>query len=295
MQAPLVDVILVAYNSRSTLRLAVQRLVGFAEVRVIVVDNASPDDSVAVVADLPVEIIRAGFNGGFAAGSNLGARRGSAPFVLLLNPDATIGPEDLMTLVGALTATPRAGLAAPRVEHPDGRLVWSQRRFARPCSTWAQALFLHRVWPLAGWTDEVIRDPAAYDTSASPEWVSGACMLIRRSAWEQIGGLDERYFLYCEDQDFCRRLRDRGHDVLFEPSATARHVGGVSSNAGETLPIAAQSRLLYAEHHFTCPRAALQRAGIALSAATHMLSNARRPALRRGHAGALRRALGAKA
>lgn len=294
MDAPLVDVVVVAYNSRATLRAAVEPLCGHADARVVVVDNASPDDSPAVVADLPLEVVAAGRNGGFAVGSNIGAATGAAPYILLLNPDATIAIDDLRTLVAVLDAAPAVGLAAPRLEDPDGTLLWSQRRFARPRSTWAQALFLHRAWPRASWTDELIRDPAAYRAATSPQWVSGACMLIRRSAWEQIGGLDERYFLYCEDMDLCRRLRDDGHDVRYEPAAAARHVGGASSSSGETLAIAAHSRVLYARRHLPRGWATVERAGIALSAATHVLSSARRPALRRGHARALRTVLGAR-
>jgi GT2 family glycosyltransferase len=287
-----VDVVVVSYRSGDTLRGCVEPLVTMPHVNVVVVDNACPNDSTATVADLPVEILRSGRNGGFSYGCNLGAARGSAPYLLFLNPDARLDEAALGALVAVLRDDAGAGLVAPRILDDDGSLSWSLRRFPRLRSTYAQAVFLHRVFPLAAWTDELIRDPAAYDRAGAPEWVSGACMLVRRSAFAAIGGWDERFFLYCEDTDLCQRLWDAGHAVRFEPHATVHHVGGASSGAGETQAIAARSRVLYARKHRRRAVAWLEALGVALSEATHVLSSITRPAARRGHAKALRAALG---
>jgi N-acetylglucosaminyl-diphospho-decaprenol L-rhamnosyltransferase len=118
-------------------------------------------------------------------------------------------------------------------------------------------------------------------------------MLVRRSAYEAVGGFDERFFLYCEDTDLCLRLWESGHAVRFEPRAEVHHVGGASSGAGETQAIAARSRVLYARKHGTRRHARLETFGVALSEATHVVTAARRPASRRGHAAALRAALAA--
>ena len=91
--------------------------------------------------------------------------------------------------------------------HDDGSLDFSQRLFPRLRSTYAQALFLHRVFPRATWTDELVRDEDAYARRGSPDWVSGACILVRRDALVELGGLDEGFFMYCEDIDLCRRLQ----------------------------------------------------------------------------------------
>src|SRR6266511_3110398 len=136
-----------------------------------------------------------------------------------------------------------AGGVAPRIVHTDGTLDYSQRRFPRLRSTYAQALFLHRLFPRATWTDEVIREDEAYARRGSPDWVSGACMLMRRSVLEELNGLDEGFFMYCEDIDLCRRLRRAGYDLVFEPDARVLHEGGASAPRTSLLPVLASSRL----------------------------------------------------
>src|SRR5438105_3461957 len=144
-----VDVVVVAYNSRDVLRSCVEPLAGLEDVGVIVVDNQSPDDSLAVVKELPVTAIRAGRNGGFGAGCNVGWRAGSAPAVLFLNPDARIEPDAVRALAWVLECDPHAGAVAPRIVDLAGELEYSLRRFQRLRSTVAQAFFAHRVAPRA--------------------------------------------------------------------------------------------------------------------------------------------------
>jgi N-acetylglucosaminyl-diphospho-decaprenol L-rhamnosyltransferase len=288
-----VDAVIVAYNSRDTLRDCVEPLARVPWVRVTVVDNDSPDDSAAAVADLPVHVIRAPRNGGFAYGCNLGIAAGDAELVLLLNPDARLDPGALATLADALRADASAGGAGPRTLDTGGRLAWSQRRFPRLRSTYAQALFLQRIAPRAGWSDELIRDPAAYERPGTPDWLSGACLLLRRSALAEVGGLDEGFFLYSEETDLFRRLRRAGWSARYVPEATARHEGGCSAPRHTTARIAAQSRVRYARKHHGTAVAHLEAAGVALGALTHAAVWLHRPSLARGHADAGRAALGA--
>ena len=289
---PEIDVVVVSYRSRATLRGCVEPLAAMPRVRVTVVDNASPDDSVATIADIEgIDIVRAPRNGGFAYGCNLGVARGRAPMLLFLNPDARIAAESLDALVTAMRSDPRAALVGPRILDDDGSLAWSVRRFPRLRSTFAKALFLHRVWPRARWTDELVRDPAVYERAATAEWLSGACMLVRRDAYEAIGGFDEGLFLYCEDTDLCLRLWQSGHTVRFEPAALVHHVGGASSGAGETQAIAARSRVYYARKHRGRVAAGIEAAGVALDEAMHAAAAVTRPATRRGHVAALRAVL----
>jgi N-acetylglucosaminyl-diphospho-decaprenol L-rhamnosyltransferase len=289
-----VDAVVVSYRSAATLRECVTSLLAIPSVAVTVVDNASPDDSLATIEDLDAEMIRTARNGGFSYGCNLGAARGDAPFVLFLNPDARMTAGALDALVEALTTDPEAGLAGPRLREDDG-LAWSQRRFPRLRSTFAQALFLHRLLPRASWTDEVIREPEVYERPGSPDWISGACMLVRRDVFEAIGGFDERFFLYCEDTDLCRRVWDAGYAVRFVPAAEVSHVGGASSGAGETRAISARSRILYARKHLGPVASRAEAAGVALCEASHAATAVRRPALRRGHLAAMRAALASPA
>jgi GT2 family glycosyltransferase len=284
---PRVHAVVVAYNSADTLASCVEPLVALERVDVTVVDNASPDASIEAIAHLEVDTVRAADNRGFAAGCNIGIARSEAPYVLLLNPDARMTAADLDALCAVLDARPRAGLVAPRILESDGSVAWSQFRFPRRRSTYAQALFLHRAWPRASWTDEVVRDPAAYEVAGSPEWVSGACLLLRRAALEEIGPMDESFFMYCEDIDLCTRLRAAGWELRFEPTASVQHEGGVSHSRFDLLAVYARARVGFARKHAGELQALVEAAGVMLGHATHALANVRRPAARRGHIRAL--------
>ena len=283
-----VDVVVVAYNSRGTLRSCVEPLSGVAGITVIVVDNASPDGGLETIADVPVTAIDAGENRGFAAGCNLGWRSGSAPFVLLLNPDARIAPASVHELARCLEEWPQGGAAAPRIVGADGGLEYSLRRFPRLRSTYAQALFLHRLFPRADWADEVVRDLDAYEHAGSPEWVSGACVLVRRALLEQLGGLDEGYFHYSEDKDLCRRIRNLGYEIRYAPDALVVHEGGHSAPRASLLPLLARNRIRYAKLHRGRGYVLLERGGVALGALTHLLAGRGGRQRRTGHVRSLR-------
>ena len=284
---PRVDVVVVSYNNRAELPACVEPLLAVRGAHVIVVDNASHDGSLDAVRTLPVTAIQLSRNGGFAIGVNAGWRAGSAPYVLLLNPDARIDGASLGALARVLDDDPQVGAVAPRIDHDDGSLDFSQRRFPRLRSTYAQALFLHRLFPRATWTDELVRDDAAYARRGTPEWVSGACILVRRDALVELDGLDEAFFMYAEDVDLCRRLQSAGYVVVFEPAAVVVHVGGASAPRAALLPTLAASRVRYATKHHGRLVAFLERVGVALGAATHALVGRGGRAARTGHARAL--------
>jgi N-acetylglucosaminyl-diphospho-decaprenol L-rhamnosyltransferase len=286
----LVDVVVVSYNSRAHLRACVAPLAEAEDIRVLVVDNCSTDGSVASIADLPVEVIEARTNGGFAHGCNLGWGVGEAPFVLFLNPDAAIDAESIQRLA-RVVADPHVGAAAPKIVHPDGALHYSQRRFPHLRSLYAQALFLHRLFPRAGWSDEVVRTKESYAAPGSPDWVSGACFMVRRSTLEELNGLDESFFMYWEDTDLCRRLHSLGLEIRFEPTAVAVHVGGASAPRAELLPMLAASRIRYSRKHGKTIGVAAERLGIAFGALTHMVVSRGGLEMRVGHARALRKAI----
>lgn len=284
-----VDVVIVSYASRATLRASVSPLCRQDGVKVIVVDNASPDDALATIDDLPVQVIRAGRNGGFSFGCNRGSVVGDGDYVLFLNPDAVLPADQLETLVAALEREPGTGVVGPRILDAEGRLLWTQRRAPSLIRTLAQALFLHRVFPRAAWADEMICDSAQYERSATPDWLSGACLLVRRPAFEAIGGFDEGFFLYCEDTDLCARLREAGHETRFVPDATAWHQEGSSAPRSHLAAIHARSRIRYAELHSGRVSAWLQRAAIGLWALSHAAAAApREREAARGHVAALR-------
>ena len=283
-----VDVVVVSYNSSGELRGCVEPLASLESVHVVVVDNASSDRSLETVADLSVERVALAENGGFGHGCNVGWRKGSAPYVLFLNPDARIDRPSLERMTIVLDSNPTVGAIAPRITHADGTLDFSQRRYPRLRSTYARALFLHRVFPNASWADELVRDPAAYTSPGSPDWVSGACILVRRSVLEEIDGFDEGFFMYCEDIDLCRRIRSAGHEVLFEPEAHVEHLGGASAPRTGLLPVLAASRIRYAQKHRSAAGAFLERVGVGIEATTHLVISKGGMPARKGHAQALR-------
>ena len=243
-------------------------------------------------------IIRRADNGGFARACNEGMAAGSAPLVLFVNPDAVVSETALRFLVHALEQSPELGAVAPRVERPDGGLAYSLRRFPDLVSTYAQALYLHRLFPHAAWATEIVTDDTRYLRAHLPEWVSGACILARRATMKEIGGWDERFFLYCEDTDLCLRLREAGHPVAFEPGAVVVHEEGASSNPALTVPLLAEAKLRYAETHETRARAAAYRVALVVWSATRAVLARGGKGERRGHGRALRALLrprGAKA
>jgi N-acetylglucosaminyl-diphospho-decaprenol L-rhamnosyltransferase len=283
-----VDVVVVSYNSRDELRGCAQPLAGEPDVTVIVVDNASADGSLETLAGLPVVALAQEHNHGFAHGCNAGWRRGASPYVLFLNPDARIEPAALRRLASVLEENPGVGAVAPRIHDADGSLDHSLRRYPRLRSTYARALFLHRLFPGAAWTDEVVRTDAVYDVPGRPDWVSGACVLVRRSVLEALGGMDERFFMYSEDVDLCKRLVEAGWELAYEPGAVVVHEGGASAPRTGLVPVLATSRIRYADKHHGRGRALLERVGVGLEALTHLVVSRGGLPARKGHARALR-------
>jgi N-acetylglucosaminyl-diphospho-decaprenol L-rhamnosyltransferase len=260
----LVDVVVVSYNSREVLRGCVEPLAGRPEFLVTVVDNDSPDRSLDAVVDLDLSTIARDWNAGFARACNDGWRSGRAPLVLFLNPDARLDPDSLGRLVDVLRSDDRVGVVGPRIVDFDGSLVHSQRRFLNLVSVWAQAMFLHHLLLGASWTDGIVRRPAAYASASSPDWISGACMLVRRSTLERLEGFDERFFMYCEDMDLCRRVRRLGLDVRFEPSALAHHGGGGSAPRAALFHVHVESRWRFLALYSRPGARSLGRLGLAV-------------------------------
>ena len=287
-----VDVVVVSYNSREHIRACVEPLARLADVSVIVVDNASADGTLGAIADLPVRSIALATNTGFAHGCNVGIAAGRVAVRAPPEP----GRRDRKRLcgearAGAGSGARRSEAVAPRIIDGDGHLDFSLRRFPRLRSTFAQALYLHRVFPRASWTDELVRDEEVYARPGSPEWVSGACLLLRRTALERLGGLDDGFFMYSEDVDLCKRLQDEGFGLRFEPDATIVHEGGASAPRSALLPVLVASKIRYASKHHGPLYTALERAGVGLGALARVVVSRGGVAQRAGHARSLRAAV----
>jgi len=219
---------------------------------VIVVDNASPDGTASAVRRHwpAVRVVDAGANVGFARASNLGIRQSSGDLILLLNPDTEVGAGAVDALVGALESDRDAAVAGPRLVDSDGRPELSFGAMPGPFAELRQKALVRGnqrgVPVIRGYVDRLTRQPRVVD------WVSGACLLVRRADAEAVGLLDERFFMYAEDVDFCAAIRARGRKVLFTPAAEVVHVRGQSVASAPAATEAAYRRsqlAFYAKHH----------------------------------------------
>lgn len=234
--------IIVNYNAGETLQRCVNALLrGTQYSRVTVVDNASSDGSAEKLRSLygnhqGVEFLFNGANLGFARAVNAVARRCDTDFVLILNPDCILGSEALGRLKAALVNDPDAALAGPAVRDDSGHIQRAtMRRFPDP---WKSLMSASGLWRLGKWFPAfhgVEVDVSTFSKEVETcDAVSGACMLVRRSALETVGFLDEAYAMHCEDLDLMYRLKDQGWHCLYVPQADSIHRQGLSSRSRPT-------------------------------------------------------------
>jgi len=257
---PIYAAVLVNYNAGAELGRAVRSISDeFAghPWEGIVVDNASVDESTTSVAAFTshVRLVRNDVNVGFARGVNQGVAATKAPYVLIMNPDCRLMPGALATLRSVLDAHAACAIVGPRILNPDGTLQGSARGDPDMLTgLFGRTTLLRRVVPfLPVARRNVVVDEAIAggQQSVMVDWLSGACVLARRDALETVHGFDERFFLYWEDADLCRRLRNRGYHVRYVPGATAVHRVGQSSRTARASAIRAfheSAYLYYATH-----------------------------------------------
>ncbi len=233
-----VDIVICTYRSRDHIGACLDSL--WSSVRpvrsVTVVDNDSGDGTIALAAahGPRVRTIQMWCNAGYARAVNRGIRAGRGRYVFVLNPDTVVGPRALDVLMRFANAHPDAGVVAPRLLYADGRDQLTARSFPTP----AAALFgrrspLTRMWPTNPWSTRFLRGRS--HTGQEPfeiDWVSGAAMLVPREVIERVGAFDEGFFLFWEDADWCRRIRDAGYAVWCVPTATVTHYEGGSRGFG---------------------------------------------------------------
>lgn len=241
-----VAAVVVNYNAGAHLAdcLASLRRAGVAER--VVVDNASTDGSerLARAADPDVCWVDSGANLGYGRAANLGAGETDRPYLLVCNPDVTVDDGAVDILVRRLEGDAGLGLAGPRVLNPDGTVYPSARRFPDMVDAMGHGA-LGLVMPRNRFTTRYRMLDWDHDRPARVDWVSGACVLVRRAAWDDIGGFDPAYFMYLEDVDLCWRAWQAGWAVAYEPAATVTHVQGVSANRHPYRMLAAHHRSLW--------------------------------------------------
>jgi GT2 family glycosyltransferase len=225
--AALVDAVIVDYRAGRDLVACLESLEPTPK-SVTVVDNAGDGTTTATLGTQwpGVVVVEPRVNVGFGAGINRGAARGSAPYVLVANPDIVLHEGAVELLVAALEANPRWCISAPTVLRPDGSRYPSIRRFPSPALAAAHAL-LSPVWERNPFSERY-RSAQRRDEDYGVDWVSGACFLIRRAVFEQLGGFDEGYFMFAEDLDLCFRAHRLGFGIGFVDAAIVTHIEGVS-------------------------------------------------------------------
>lgn len=229
----MISAVVVNHNSGRFLERCLTSLVDTegAPTEIIVVDNASSDGSEGVVGSHPsARLVRNEANRGFAAAANQGIALTTGRYVLLLNPDARVIGGSLESLVKVAEEHPRVGVVGALVRNPDGSLQPSARKVPSIGEALGHA-FIGPFAPDNRWSRAYTMADWDRRSEREVEWVSGSAMLIRRQAFEQVGGFDEGYFMYVEDVDLCTRLRAAGWSVLFSPEAEVEHEAGVSSRA----------------------------------------------------------------
>lgn len=231
----MVSVIIVSWNAREYLLKSVASLTADVcdhPMEVIVVDNASTDGSVEAVEDLypRVRVIRNTTNLGFAKANNIGIAASAGQYVCLINSDVKVLPGCINRLVDYCAEHPEAGMAGPRIIGGDGKLQRSCRGFPNVWNMLCRALALDRLFPGCKLFTGYLLRHWTQDTMRSVDILTGCFWLVRRRALDRVGLLDETFFMYGEDMDWCRRFWQSGWQAVFVPEAEAIHYGGASSS-----------------------------------------------------------------
>ena len=239
------SIVIVSWNVRDLLRRCLHSIVTGArpnpdegvfqidglEVEILVVDNASTDGSAEMVCDhFPqVCLVANDENRGFTTANNQGLTVSQGRYVLLLNPDTEIVDDALATMTGYMQANSEAGALGPRLLNTDGSPQSSRRRFPTFSTALVESTVVQEWWDDNRILRRYYMADTADDVVQRVDWVSGACLLVRRQAYEQVGGLDEGFFMYSEELDWCRRIKSAGWEIVYLPTATVLHHEGKSS------------------------------------------------------------------
>ncbi|MBI3922422.1 MAG: glycosyltransferase family 2 protein, partial [Armatimonadetes bacterium] len=226
-----------------------------AALEVFVVDNASADDSVSVVtSEFPwVNLIRSDVNLGFARANNQGMRRCGGRYVMLLNPDTVVKPGSLRALIDFMDGCSEAGAVGPRLLNPDGSIQFSCRSYPGIGAGLFRNTPLGRLFPNNRFLRHYLMTDFGHEETRPVDWLSGACLMVRREVLDQVGLLDEDFFMYCEDTDWCYRMERRGWKKYYLPAAEVIHVIGGSSDLRVPAMVVAHHRSMcrfYFKHYF---------------------------------------------
>lgn len=261
---PEASVIIVSFNTREVLRKCLTSLktaTGKHKIEIIVVDNASKDQSAEMVkTDFPnVRLLHSKTNLGFAAANNWAFTVATGRYWILLNPDAEMQYDALDHAFRFMLDHPRAAMAGAKLTAPDGTTQPSARQFPSLLNEILVLSGMAAKFPHSKFFGRFDRTWANENTPAQVDWVPGAFAIMRPEAIKQVGHFDERFFLYYEEVDLCRRLKDRKWQIWYQPNIVIQHIGGESSKTVEKAEISTsgsqlvlwrmRSALLYYRKH----------------------------------------------
>lgn len=243
MGRPMVCVIVVTHNSAAHLPGFLESL-GNESLRVVVVDNASADASVAIARAAGATVIEAGENRGYAAGINLGrAHTSGCDVVFVANPDLRVEPGALAAL--AEVALAEDGVAVPRLQAPDGHTRRSLFREPTIGRQFGEAVLGDHWSGRPGGLSEIVRDDDAYRHRHRVDWATGAALMVSARCDAVVGPWDESYFLFSEEVDYASRVREHGFALTYVPTAVITHAEGGSGRPGSLLGLAATNKIRY--------------------------------------------------
>jgi GT2 family glycosyltransferase len=255
-----IAIIVVSTNEAHLVRVCLRSVfahMGPVRADVVVVDNESRDETADVVAaEFPDARVVRSPNHGFSHANNRALMTCDARYVLFLNPDTEIAQGTFSELIRAMDARPTVGLIGVRQIEPEGHVDTTIRRFPNALRALGDALWAERLPWRSRWLGERVLDRAVYDQEVECDWTSGSFMLVRREAIESAGFLDERFFMYSDETDFCRRIRTAGWEVRHVPLMTILHEGKAPVKPS-TESLKAHSRVVYARKHFSPAHRAL--------------------------------------
>jgi GT2 family glycosyltransferase len=256
---PDISISIVSYNTRDLLRaclLSLEARRDEVELEIIVIDNDSTDGSAEMVkAEFPkVLLIEAGENLGYGRANNLGLKDANGRHFFVLNSDTEVQPRALRALVDFLDERPKAGAVTAQLILPDGSIQPSCATDPNLMKVFWEQTYLDRLFPNNKITGGYTMTHWNYDDVREVEQVAGAAVVIRREAWEQIGGFDPAFFMYFEDTDLCIRLRKAGWSIWFLPDARVHHKVGASSDKDWQLRARMVSSLNWSRYYYFSKR-----------------------------------------
>ena len=234
------SIVILNYKQKGLIKYCLKRLLSYTlplEHEIIVVDNDSHDNIETLMRNefLRARLIKAKNNRGYAAGNNLGLKNAKGKYVLILNPDVTINEEAIAELYRFMETHPQAGIAGPKIFNPDGSLQYTCLKFPDWKLPFYRRTFLGGTKKGKEWNRKYQMADWDHDTDKKVDWLFGACFIIRKEALPKVGLLDERYFLYMEDLDWCRRFWENNWEVWYAAKPTAIHFLHRQSAEGNVL------------------------------------------------------------